>query len=1416
MADVDLSVAVSTAGIPAAIAEIERLKAAGQDTSRALAGLSRSGQELGRQLSAGTRSISGTTRTMSEAKTASDQLRQSLHAQGEEYRRLASMNVGATPAERLASAYGSLGAGKSAAAFLRQQQEAFSADPIRDLMAVERQEQALLDARSAKLSAQGNLSRAVWESELAGMDRTQRAQARLTRAQEEYAAARRAVYQANAPRNSDDPVQQAAKIQRQTQATNELASAQRNLTQAQAALNRERDHANDNAFQASYSYFILAGLATQASQAIFGVAEASLTASTAIERSFADVERTFEGTDSQLESLRGRLRELSTSTPSSIIDLSEIATLGNQLGIAATDIENFTAVLAQYTAVSGESAETAATAFGRISNLTGLAASQYSNLASAITYTARTTVATESTIQNTAKEISALAAGAGFSAQSIVGLAGALSSLAIPPERARGALSLYFGALNEAVAEGGPKLQAFSELTNLTADSLQQLVRSNQGQQVFTAFISGLSELDTVAKTTALDTLGLSTIRVDQTMRALAQNVPLVTQSLDGASQAFRENTEIAEQYAIIQATLDSHWREFQNAVQNAAGAVGDAFVPAAKAALVALTNLLTAAAEFARSPIGKVLLTAAGYAALFIGALAAVVGAASLAKASLVILGFAVQGLGWSASMVGLRGWIASLILGDKASRAAAFSTAAFGTAMKGSSAAALVTGMSLNKATVAAKAFGLALGKFAILALAVTAVAAAIADIEKQANRTQYAIDGLGDGVDTLSDAMKADNVSLFKRAMDDANTSTSNADGSVSGLNDSVRSAAQQQIEAEGAIDKTTAAISRQELQVGAATRAWLDAAVQQSDAIQKMIHGAEDTTPIIGGLFSTRSMSNELRAALDAGLDLSAISEAAYTEGTDAAVAIYDGWITELQSKAAGGDKAAQAAIDAMGGVDFKNVLIQPLADGIDAAATEALVAMNLTGTGVTALASDFDEAGNYIGEFSGQVGELFVTFQGVNDQLSEFQDNVQGAIRSYVDFGTVLKTVQDAAQAAADKSGNDDLLTSMVNASTFGDALAQANNDAVTFYDNIISLAEGGNTSFANQLAALGPEAQSILTSALELDSTGQARLEEQARFAAFIASDAFKQALDAEMTNSNQAYALIFQTTGDLQDVRDYIAAQVAGTGEEYERQWAINHPDLLPLNVTPTLSNPTEEQVALWEQQMSGRLTITPIITNVDPGGGGTYSGATQYTDNLTGASVTLPANLDAATLSDSLAIWQENQNLTPEELEAVLNQEGLTDSLDMWIASRGPIKITATIVPTNVGRFYSDPLNKKPYRDGGEIPGFADGGGYGMFRGPGSGISDSILARVSAGEYISTAAATKFWQRNDPSFFDSLNRQMLPTSFMNMLGAAAVSGNRGPERVAHVSITQNNPVTRDPLKQLRESSENVAAGIW
>lgn len=1397
MADVDLSVDVTSVGIPKAIQQIEDLREKGLSTAAAMNKLSQESVKAATTIASLSRAQRGTSASMTAATEAIATQKAALKSLEAEYRTVASLNVGMSPAERLANQFGSLNAGKTAAAAIRAQREAFNADPVRDLMAVERQEQQLLDARNQKLAAQGNLARAKWEREISDLTRTEQAQKRLVRAQEEELAAKARL--ATLPRSG---LQGPAYIEAQARAQNEYARAIDATQRAQAAL---ATHSEGDVFPA-FRYLILAGLATQAARAIFGVEQAAVQASMAVERAFADVERTFEGTATELGALRSRLVELSTSTPISFVDLSEIATLGNQLGVASADIESFTRIIAQYTAVSGESAETAATAFGRISNLTGLAASQYSNLASAITYVARTTVATESTIQNTAKEISALSAGAGFSAQAIVGLAGALSSLAIPPERARGALSLYFGALNEAVAEGGPKLAAFAELTNLTVDQLDAMVRQNKGQEVFTAFIQGLSQLDTVAKTTALDTLGLSTIRVDQTMRALAQNVPLVTQAFNGAETAFRENTEIANQYAIIQETLNSKWIEFQNAVTNVAAALGDALIPYLKDALIAATDLLVGVQKFAHTPLGEAFIRIAAGAATLIATMAAVVGAVSLAKAGIAVLGFAIQGLGWTAATKGLAGWIAALVTTSGASRAAAVNTTTFRVALS-------ETVGTMSAATVGARALSVAMGLLTRVVLPLLAITAAVSLFTELSSSIDKAINPskrLTDDISGLKDALIADNRDVgLDRQIQDLSGAAKTTRPEVSAFNQSILAAISAQQQAQAALDGTTSSLDAQSFALGDASKAWIADALKQSDALADIIDG-DDFWGRFWGQFSPNPdvdqfvTQDDFKQMILGGLDVNEIAQIAIEDGTDAALKVYNSWL-EGYIKANPSEKDPATSF----GILLETDILPSVTDAFGDAAVEAALAggkISETGAVAVATAGDFDQLGNYIGTAMESGEALAVTFSGVTGELDAFRDAIQGAFDGTVGFDSVLKRAIAANEAYADAMDLD--TPPPVDAAGFGAALKSATTEAITFYDGIMKLAAGGNQSFALQLAQLGPEAAPILSSALS-DPAGLAGLEEASRFAAFLASDAFKKTLDAEMANSNEAYARIFQTTGDLADVKDYIAAQVAGTGAEWERKWDINHPNL-PLNVTPELVNPTDEDIAIWSQFNSGRITIKPVFEKFALPGGGSESVQTgsTYTDTLTGASITLPASLDQGALTASLTEWQAGQKASPEDIAAKLNTAGFNKDIDDWIAINGPITIYARVVPTNN---VADQLTAdgRPKRYGGLINAYADGG---RIRGSGSGTDDRVPLWASPGEYIMQNSSRRFWGQ---SFFDSLNRNMLPTSFVNMLGAAATAGN-GPSHVAHVQLTQVNPISRDPLKVLREKSEMLAQGIW
>jgi TP901 family phage tail tape measure protein len=1426
MADVDLTVLVREAGVGNAIKSINALRNAGIAAGTGLSRLAATSAAYGRSVNEAMKSTAGAVNTSkvsasaSRADTAAKALlTKQLNRLNAEYTRLSVLQPNATARQRLATAggRGGLQGGIATALQAENLQQQLGANLAQDRMTVQRQQMALEDSRANKAAAQASVRAAQDRRELMGMDAKSRAALVLTRAEEAYnraVAARKAT-----PAAANNPEQ----INQRTAALQNEAKAYDDVTDAQQGVADSLQSGSDNAFQSSYSYFILAGLATQAAQAIYGVASATLQSSAQIERSFADVERTFEGTSFQLESLREKMFQLSTQSPISTVALSEIATLGNQLGVQAKDIESFTQVIAQYTAVSGQSAEDAATAFGRISNLTGLAASEYGNLSSAITYTARTTVATEASIQNTSKEITALASGAGFSADAIVGLAGALSSLAIPPERARGALSLYFGALNGAVAEGGPKLAAFSELTGVTADQLDKLVRQNRGQEVFTSFIEGLSDLDTVAKTSALDTLGLSTIRVDQTMRALSGNVPLVTKSFEGATRAFQENTEIGTQYALIQETLNSKWLEFQNSVQNAAAALGDNFAPMAKVALAAATDLIVAVREFSNTPFGQAILTAASALSLLVGAIAGLVGIAALAKASLVVLQFAVSGLGWSTATKGLLGYAAGLTITDRAARASALSATSFKAAWAESTAG-------MTRATVASKALAVGLNflKVALPLIAITVAIGLIGELIKAVDLAANPSKKLSDDLSGLTEALKVDNPGLgVSEAVKTLGSTMDSAGKPLSGFNQSILAAIDVQQQAEQAVDGTTGALDKQKVALGETSKAWIDEALKSQTDLAGILDGQawyeRNDNESTMGMGSSMGKSNvtrtELAAFIRGGLELDEISRIAVEDGEEAAKAAYYSWKE-------GFDKENPNLFNATSnfGTSVLLGIIPSVIDSYKKGSTEAALFGEKTtelGTATSSAADEFNTMNEYTGEMVANGEAVAVTFTGITNRLDDFRDSVQKSMSKYVEFGDILnrakKTATDAQKALEDSTGKKQPLGE-VGAAEFGVALSASVADAEKFFSEITQLAESGSTSFALQLAALGPESQAILSSALTLKPDAAKNLEAEARFAAFLASDAFKKQLELEMADSNGAYAQILKGDGNLGDVKSFIAAQVAGTGAAWEQAWLLEKPDF-PLNIDPEFTDLSQSEIDTISDRLSGRIVVTPKMKlDIEAAEG------TRYTNLESGGSMTISADLDDAALTAAISIWEANQNSTPAELASLLNTDGLSPALDAWRNARGPIAVTAVVTPVltpgAVQRLFSTQTSVGVLRsqqhggpiDRRETPKFATGGMYGRFSGPGNGTSDSILARVSNGEYINNAASTNFWGAD---FFDSLNRKMLPTSFMNMLGAAS-SGGGGPQSVTNVNVNQINPVTRDPLKQLRENSEMVAAGIW
>lgn len=421
------------------------------------------------------------------------------------------------------------------------------------------------------------------------------------------------------------------------------------------------------------------------------------------ERAFADVQRTVQGTPATLEQIRQGLIALSQNIPVSFSNLAEIASVGGQLGISANGIVAYTETIAKLTATTNLTADAASKALGRFKAFfseaddptLAVTDQTFSNLASSILRVGVNSVATESGIVNVATQISSMGSYAGFTADQVIGLAGALSSVGVPPELSRGVITRLFNTIGEAVAENGTKLTDFARLAGVSSADFAQAWGTEKFAPIFVNLIDGLDKIaggggDAV---TALHDLGITSVRDVPVLLRLAEAAgeagagsSLLAQTMNDARQGWRQNIELTLQYNKIADTLVERTKVLLQNFEALFATMGEGAVGPVKEIVNGLIDLVKGFTAIASTPAGQwfgiatvgatalagaLLLMASGAArgfAMLQGlavALTEVTGSAAVAAAAVRGVGIAMIGLGAVGAIAAVVGIIAALAVG-------------------------------------------------------------------------------------------------------------------------------------------------------------------------------------------------------------------------------------------------------------------------------------------------------------------------------------------------------------------------------------------------------------------------------------------------------------------------------------------------------------------------------------------------------------------------------------------------------------------------------------------------------------------------------------------------------------------------------------------------------------------------------
>lgn len=459
-------------------------------------------------------------------------------------------------------------------------------------------------------------------------------------------------------------------LYRQSQALNSTTSASQGLTRATRetarhagdidegfdGLNNTLERSNQGFVALRYALYDVSRTAFTASAAITGVGVAAAAAFGSQERAFTEVERIAEGSVQEVQHLRKELTDMSTEIPRSFQELSEIASLGGALGIDSTALDEFTNTVAKFVTLTGVTEEAATTGFGRISQYLGIVEEDYDKLGSAILRAGNISVATEEQVLKFSSAIALPASRAGLLADEVVALGAATASFAnINVEGAGSAFSRVFANIERAVTEGGESLDKFAGAAGYSSEQFKIAWGSDAGG-TFNRIIQGLSQnVDGLVGN--LDALGIRNERDRRVVSALALNYEGYMRIVGETSNAWREGIYMNEAYGLVLDDLVSKWQIFQNALSNAAAAVGAEVAPTIKNLLDVSTDLLVQLAEFANSPIGGAMIRMAGTVAVLAAGISALVGVIALAGASSLAFRFALQQIATSGIGAALSG---------------------------------------------------------------------------------------------------------------------------------------------------------------------------------------------------------------------------------------------------------------------------------------------------------------------------------------------------------------------------------------------------------------------------------------------------------------------------------------------------------------------------------------------------------------------------------------------------------------------------------------------------------------------------------------------------------------------------------------------------------------------------------------
>ena len=312
-----------------------------------------------------------------------------------------------------------------------------------------------------------------------------------------------------------------------------------------------------------------------------GLAVTSINAARSFETAFTGVKKTVDATDQEFAALKQGILAMSQELPASANEIAKVAESAGQLGVKQSGILEFTKTMINLGETTSLNADAAAIAIAKVSNVMGTSEKDVSRFGSTIVALGNNLAANETEITNMASRMAPFAKQVNLSEDAMLAMAGALVQVGIRAEAGGTAFGKVMITMNDAVLNGGKKLEAFAKTSGMSAEAFAEAFKAKP-QEAMLAFVRGLENIQKNGGSTTqtLADLSLSNERVKVALGALAGDSNKLAQALEIGNQAWMENTALTEEAEKRYATTDSKIQQMSNAIFAAKTALGDTLLP--------------------------------------------------------------------------------------------------------------------------------------------------------------------------------------------------------------------------------------------------------------------------------------------------------------------------------------------------------------------------------------------------------------------------------------------------------------------------------------------------------------------------------------------------------------------------------------------------------------------------------------------------------------------------------------------------------------------------------------------------------------------------------------------------------------------------------------------------------------------